>query len=116
MAKQFNALDLYVLDALANDMEDIEGILRMLNSDSDLGWKQELGREFSRSDILAALSRLVRADMVRVLVRDESGTALRELPRSVMPSSDYDVTYFAVTGRGRMVHDAWDPDLDEPSA
>ena len=30
--------DLYVLDALANDIEDLESIARTLNSDTALGW------------------------------------------------------------------------------
>ena len=33
--------DMYVLDALANDVEDVEAILRMLNSDTALGWHNE---------------------------------------------------------------------------
>jgi hypothetical protein len=32
------APDLCVLDALANDIEDLESVLRMLNSCTALGW------------------------------------------------------------------------------
>jgi hypothetical protein len=111
MTKHSAKPDLYVLDALSNDMENIDGVLRMLNSDSVLSWKREWGHEFSRLDVVTALSRLVRDDMVRVLVPDDTGTALRELPATTMPSSDYDGAYFAITGRGRMIHAAWDPEI-----
>ena len=61
-------MDLYVLDSLANDIEDIEAILRMLNSDTVLGWYHEWGRQFTREDIVTALSRLVHDDLVHVMV------------------------------------------------
>jgi hypothetical protein len=114
MAKHTTALNRYVLDSLANDIEDLDGILRMLNSDTDLGWKREWGGEFTRADVVTALSRLIREDLVRAMALDESSGALRELPRAAMPTSNYGDVYFAMTARGRMVHSGWDPTAEEP--
>jgi len=46
--------DLYVMDSLADDTEDLEGILRMLNRDMVLGWHEEWGRS---SNVLKLLRR-----------------------------------------------------------
>ena len=101
--------DMYVLDALANDVEDIESILRMLNSETDLGWRAEWGREFNRLDVVSALSRLIRQDFVRVFIHDEEGKALREIANALLPPANYDDAYFGMTERGRVMHSNWDP-------
>jgi hypothetical protein len=46
--------DLYVMDSLADDTEDLEGILRMLNRDMVLGCHEEWGRS---SNVLKLLRR-----------------------------------------------------------
>jgi hypothetical protein len=102
--------DLYVLDALANDIEDLESILRMLNSDTVLGWTQEWGRSFTRGDVVEGLSRLIKRDLVEVLVFSNDGKSLMELGRGTLPPGDYDDVYFALTEKGRFVHSNWDSD------
>jgi hypothetical protein len=102
--------DMYVLDTLANDVEDLESILRMLNSDTDLGWRDEWGRSFTRSDVVAGLSRLIRQEFVQVFVRDEAAKTIQQSARRALPPSNYDDVYFGMTERGRIVHSNWDPE------
>jgi hypothetical protein len=114
-----DSLDLYVLDALANDFEDLEGVLRMLNSDTSLGWKWAWGRDFEREEVVSALSRLVSKDAVRVLVLSDDGKHLTDWPRGALPPASYGDVYFAMTERGRVIHSTWDPvlpteDVQEP--
>lgn len=104
------SLDMYVLDTLANDIEDADSVLRMLNSDTDLGWRKEWGREFTMVDVVSAMSRLIRGDFVRVLALDEDSKNFRELGRRVLPSGSYSDVYYAMTERGRLLHSNWDPD------
>ena len=104
--------DMYVLDTLANDVEELESILRMLNSETDLGWHEEWGRNFTRPDVVSALSRLIRQDFVRVFVPDEEGKALLEIAQRSMPPANYDDVYFGMTERGRLVHTNWDPETE----
>lgn len=104
--------DKYVLDALANDVEDVESILRMLNSDTDLGWRAEWGRNFSRSDVVTALTRLVREDFVQVFAHDPGAKAAVPLPRGEVPPGNFDNAYFGMTERGRLVHSNWDPETE----
>ena len=104
--------DLYVLDALANDTEDLESILRMLNSDTELGWTKEWGRTFSRQDVVEALSRLISKDLVRVLTPTAEVGTIEHAPPTTLPRETYDNVYFATTARGRLVHANWDPALE----
>ena len=111
MTQDSRFLDMCVLDSLANDIESVEGILRMLNSDTDLGWAKEWGSKFVRVDVVTALTRLVRDELVRALELRKNDGNLTELPLGFIPAFSYDDLYFAVTPRGRMVHDGWNPTL-----
>lgn len=102
--------DMYVLDNLADDIESLEDILRMLNSTHVIGWKQRWGRSFERSEVVEALSRLVHDDLVRVSILTSEGKALNELAARQLPPGDYDDVWFAMTPRGRIVHTNWDPE------
>ena len=111
MIQDSKFLDMCVLDSLVNDIESVGGILRMLNSDTDLGWVREWGSEFMRVDVVTALTRLVCDELVRAVELQKNDGSLTELPLGFIPASSYDDWYFAVTPRGRMVHDGWNPTL-----
>ena len=100
--------DLFVLDSLANDIEDLESILRMLNSETVLGWKQEWGTTFARDVVVEALSRLIRKELVEVLIAASDGKSLMPLGRGLLPPGSYDDVYFSMTDRGRLVHTNWE--------
>lgn len=102
-------LDLYVLDTLANDIENLEGILRMLNSDTVVGWHAEWGRPFDRTEVITALSRLIRNEMIQAYALRHDGKALEALPAGQLPSGSYDEAYFGMMPRGRLTHENWDP-------
>jgi hypothetical protein len=104
--------DLYVMDTLANDLEDLEGVLRMLNSDTVLGWHREWGRKFQRKDVVEALSRLIRNDMVQAYVLSEDGKSLEVLPPQTLPPGSYDDAYFGLRPHGRIAHQNWEPATD----
>lgn len=101
--------DLYVLDGIADDVEDMAAILRMLNSDSAIGWRVVWGRDFERDEVVEALSRLIRDDLARVSVLAADGRGLVELPPKALPPANYDDAWFGITPRGRIVHGTWSP-------
>jgi hypothetical protein len=115
MIKRDAKPDLYVLDSLADDVEDVAAILRTLNSDSAIGWHEAWGRPFTRDDIVAALSRLVSDNLVRVAVLTRDGKGLTHLPEKQLPISSYDDAWFEMTPHGRLVHANWSPNMTEPS-
>lgn len=98
--------DYYVLDTLANDVETIEDILRMLNSTTELGWADEWGRPFNRSDIVASLARLVRGGFVRGYSTAGDDAHLSALPEGVLPAN-LGEAYFGMTDSGRIAHTTW---------
>jgi hypothetical protein len=108
--------DLYVLDTLADDIEDLITIMRALNSDTAIGWHRVWGRHFTREEVVSALSRLITSDLVQVAVLTSDGTALEKLAAGQLPPGDYSDVWFAMTPRGRLVHANWHPDIPaEPS-
>ena len=109
MSGCLDSLELYVLDLLADDIEDLERILRILNSDTEIGGKKEWRRRFQREEIVAALSRLVLKGELRVLVLSDDGRYLTDWPRGALPPASYGDVYFATTERGRILHASWEP-------
>ena len=105
--------DLYVLDALANDVEDIEAILRTLNGDSVLSWRRAWGAAFTRDEIVQALIRLLRDDQVSAYRLTADGKSLEPLDRHELPSGSFNDSWFGMTERGRIRHASWDPQLED---
>jgi hypothetical protein len=104
-------LDYYVLDSLVNDLEAIEDILRMLNSDSALGWRDLHPKPFTRDEIVPGLARLIKEELILAYVLDQSGKALVQLGAKVLPDGIWDDAWFSLTPRGRVVHGNWNPEL-----
>lgn len=107
--------DLYVLDTLADDVEELSSILRSLNSDSAIGWHRIWGRQFTREEVVQALSRLIKADSVRVAVLTPDGKSLDEVPPRELPPASYDEAWFSMTPRGRLLHSNWNPVVSSDS-
>jgi hypothetical protein len=108
MKNKSTLADMYVLDSLANDIEDLEGILRTLNSDSVLGWKHEWGHPFERQEVVEALSRMIREDLVGVYALNQENV-LEALQGRQLPPADFASFWFGITERGRLVHSNWEP-------
>lgn len=101
--------DMYVLDSLANDVEGLEDVLRILNSDEAIGWHKRWGRHFTRDEVVQALVRLIKADHVRASVLTSDGKWLQELGPTELPPGTFDEAWFGITPQGRMVHTNWEP-------
>jgi hypothetical protein len=104
-------VDMFVLDSLANDIESLADVMRIINSDSpELGWRDLHPAEFSRVEVLTALKRLTRDELVSVLRYSADGATITNAPPTdSFAWEEVDDLYFAMSERGRMVHRAWDP-------
>src|SRR5260370_8938023 len=105
--------DLYVLDGLAKGIESLEDVLRMLNSDTILGWHRTWGRPFERAEVVEALARLIRDGSVRVHLLTPDGKSLDPLQPRTLPSSSFDDVWFEMTPHGRMRHATREPKLKD---
>lgn len=117
---QQRELDCFVLDALVNDVESVDIVLRTLNSDSELGWTDAWGRAFNRGEVVASMVRLVRRDLVRAYSAAGDDLTLSALDPRAMPT-DLREAYFGLTDRGRIAHATWaagdsDGSIDASSA
>ena len=115
MTSRESTPDLYVLDTLADDIEDLATIMRALNSDTAIGWHRTWGRPFTREEVVQALSRLITNDLVQAAVLTPDGKALENLVSGQLPPGDYDDVWFAMTPRGRLVHSTWEPEPESHS-
>lgn len=116
MSKRERTPDLYVLDMLVDDVEELGTILNSLNSDRSTSWRHVWGRKFSRNEVVEALSRLIRDDLVHVAVLTTDGKWLDDLQDRELPPVDYSDVWFRITGRGRLVHANWHPEVENGSA
>ena len=101
-------IDYFVLDSLANDLESLDDILRLLNSDG-LGWRSQHPVPFERAEILPSVLRLIRDGLVRAAVLGRDGKALESLADRVSPGERIDECWFELTAPGRIVHSSWEP-------
>jgi hypothetical protein len=107
-------IDLFLLDALANDLENLDDIVRLLNSEA-VGWRDRHPAPFTREDIVPALARVIQEDLVEACILDASGKFLTDAGSRVLPDGRWDDLWFRLTSRGRIVHSNWEPDTCDPA-
>jgi hypothetical protein len=76
-------LDMFVIDVLRHDIEDLDAVLRMLNNTGLLGWRKFWPRDFTREEVLEALDRLVSRGLAKPLEYDPVKRELVTLDRPV---------------------------------
>jgi hypothetical protein len=62
--------DMFVIDVLRHDIEDVAAVLRMLNNTGSLGWRKFSSHDFTREEVKAALARLIKAGLATPLEYD----------------------------------------------
>ncbi len=102
-------IDYFVLDALANDLEDIEHVLNLLNSPTEFGWRDQHSEPFSREEVIPALLRGIRKGNIEACVYSEEKRALIGAGEGVIPTVPLDDVWFRLSARGRVVLNSWDP-------
>jgi hypothetical protein len=100
-------IDYLVLDALANDLEDIEHILEILNSDTQFGWRDYHPEPFTREEMVPALVRAIHDGCVEACIFSEEDGALIGAGERVVPAVPLEDVWFRLTSRGRTVLENW---------
>jgi len=106
----WTSTDMFILDVVADDVENLGDIVLRLNSSIPSAWRHRAGRSFSREEVVLSLSRLVKHNLVQTYVEDDKEPALRALSSSSLPSEAYEAAWFGITSQGRIVHSSWEPD------
>lgn len=102
-------IDYFVLDTLANDIEDLESVLCILNSPSELGWRDQHPDPFTREEVVPSLLRAIRFRTVEACIYSEEEKCLVGAGGGVVPDGNLDDLWFRLTSKGRLVLDSWDP-------
>lgn len=101
-------LDFHVLDAIGNDADLYDDILKHLN-DPVTGWRAENGRQIQGAEVHAALLRLVRDGLVEVHIVDVAKNDLMDCGEGVWPPDcSLAEMFFDMTGRGRVLYLNWE--------
>ena len=101
-------IDYFVLDALADDLEALEDVLRLLNS-AHLGWRSHHAKPFTSDEVIPALFRGIRDGLIRAAVLAADGKRLEPMEDHALPARPLDEVWFELTPQGRVVHSTWDP-------
>jgi uncharacterized protein YecE (DUF72 family) len=101
-------IDYFVLDALADDLESLEDVLRMLNGDG-LGWRVHHRAPFAQEEVVPSLFRCIQAGLVRAAVLSADGKGLEPVEERAIPATPLDEIWFELTAHGRLVHENWEP-------
>ena len=102
-------IDYFVLDTLANDLESLSDVVRLINHET-IGWRtHNANAAFDQNEVLLALHRCIRDGLVDVFSVDEGGKELVKLPTVTVPALGVEGYWFGLTGAGRLVHANWEP-------
>jgi hypothetical protein len=99
-------IDYIVLDALANDLESLEDIVRLANH-PDIGWQDLAGGAIAEFHVTLALPRLIEQRLVQVYELDADANHLVDVPFGTLPTAPPEACYFGLTAAGRLEHAGW---------
>jgi len=101
-------LDYHVLNAIVNDCDLYEDMLRYLN-ESEFSWHAEYGRTLQPVEVQVALLRLVQDGLVEVSLIDPVENDIVDCGERVWPADkQLSEMFFDLTGRGRVLYLNWD--------
>lgn len=101
-------IEYIVLDALANDVESVEDVVRLANH-PEIGWTDLVGGPILEFSVVQALPRLIEEGLVRAYTLDATGNHLADLVVGMRPRVPLEECYFGLTAQGRAIHAAWEP-------
>jgi hypothetical protein len=101
-------IDMLVLDAIQDDVEQLPTIMRMLAE-----WRPQLDEEYTDDDAIEALARLMSKGLVGAL---EESVDKPELVRISVPNTSRAALrqyWYEPTARGRAMWKSWNESMDE---
>lgn len=110
-ASALDQLSMFILDVLRHDdVEQLSSILKLLNNDGCVGWRQFWPRDFTSEEVIPSLEGLVRSGYATVLRVGESTDELIPVPfEKLNVRSDQQSLWFALADEGRALWRQWEP-------
>jgi hypothetical protein len=102
-------LEMFVVDVMRHDViENVPAILKMINDDGCIGWREFWPQDFTVIEVTTALKRLAGYGHVDVL-EEIGGEVSRVDPGRFNPENDYSQFWFTLTDTGKSRWEHWDP-------
>ncbi|MHC4123314.1 MAG: hypothetical protein ACYSSI_07055 [Planctomycetota bacterium] len=109
-----NLLQMFVLDVLKYDIEQIDSICNLLNDTGCIGWRDHWPNDFSRGEVVEALFNLCKQGLVEILINNDALDELVYLDVSINNcDSITDDMWFKLTKEGKKKWDNWVPPIKE---
>ncbi len=104
-------LEMFIVDVMRHgEIEQVSGILQLLNSRSCIGWRIFWPRDFTAEEVVATLEHLLQKGMVHLLIHDERRRELVDAtPESVDLRAEWPTLWFRLTPKGREAWESWEP-------
>lgn len=103
---------MFVLDVLRHDVaEQVSSILKMLNNNGCIGWREHWSGDFTDQEVVAALKRLAQDGLVSRLEADNETGELRPA-KAEINDGRMEEMWFSLTDEGHCVWDTWKPPAD----
>ncbi len=96
-------IDMLVLDAVQDDVEQLPSIIRMLAE-----WRHQLDVEYTADDAVAALARLLDSGLIAALDESREKPELVPVPSPGTSPSALRRYWYEPTAAGRSTWEAWD--------
>ena len=89
-------IDMFVIDVLRYDIEDLAAVLRMLNNSGPMGWRKFWPHDFTREEVLEALDRLVSRGLAKPIEYDPVRRELVDVDRHVDVQEEGSLLWYKV--------------------
>lgn len=106
-------LDLFILDVLQHDIENVPSIIRMLNNIGCIGWRNFWPHDFTPDEVVPVVLDLCEQGSVKALKTGFRDDALHEC--NAVPSVEETcsgLVWFACTEQGIALWKQWDAPTD----
>lgn len=102
---------MFILDVLRHDdIEQLSSILKLMNNDACIGWREFWPHDFTPQEVIPALEDLVRAGYVTAWCEEESVDELSQITVDRLDvNRDKESLWFALTDKGRRLWNQWEP-------
>jgi hypothetical protein len=101
-------LQMFILDVLKYDIENVESILKLLNDRDGIGWRFAWPHDFDKQEVVCGLQNLLRMELIQALTFDDSDEALIEAKdKGAGLPENPEAYWFALTEIGRHALASW---------
>lgn len=101
-------IDMFVIDVLRYDIENIPSILKLLNNRSSVGWRFAWPHDFAEVEVIQALKDLIKNGWVKPLRENETHKNIVPVDEDEDIWNNIDTLWFELTGQGWQAWNNWD--------